>query len=203
VTPPGTKNRSRGLGRPRREGLDEAILDAALAEMARGGYTRMTISAVAARAGTTKPTVYARYRTKAELATAALESMRRRTPRRLTGDVRADLIEELSLLRTGALRPYGMTMLGAVLAEEHENPELLRLYRKHVITPRRQALRRILRAAHAAGDLDPDADIELGISMLVGSLFAAYTAGRPPGREWPARVVDAWLRQNGAEDRPT
>jgi hypothetical protein len=117
--------------------------------------------------------------------------------------VRADLIEELSLLRTGALRPYGMTMLGAVLAEEHENPELLRLYRKHVITPRRQALRRILRAAHAAGDLDPDADIELGISMLVGSLFAAYTAGRPPGREWPARVVDAWLRQNGAEDRPT
>jgi AcrR family transcriptional regulator len=198
VTRAGTKNGSRVVGRPRREGLDEAILDAALAEMARVGYARMTVSAVAARAGTTKPSVYARFPTKEELATSALESMRQRTPRRLTGDVRADLVEELSLLRTGALRPYGMTMLGAVLAEEHENPELLRLYRKHVITPRRQSLRRILRAAHAAGDLDPDADIELGISMLVGSLYAAYAAGRSPRPDWPARVVDAWLRQNAA-----
>jgi AcrR family transcriptional regulator len=186
-------------GRPRRESLDEELLDAALAEMSRVGYARMKLDAVAARASTTKPTLYSRYPSKAALATAALEHMRLRTPRPpLSGDVRQDLVEELTRFRRGVLRPHGMSMLGAVLAEEHENPELLRLFREHVIAPRRQNLRRILRAARKNEQLAPDADIELGISMLVGSIYALYTAGNPPGREWPERVVDAWLQANGA-----
>jgi AcrR family transcriptional regulator len=186
-------------GRPRRPGLDEAILDATLAELARVGYSRMSLDAVASAAGTTKPTIYARFPSKAALATAALESLRRATPRHPTGDVRKDLIEELTLLRAGGLRAGGASMLGAVIAEQHENPELLRLFRKHVVQPRRQNLRRILRAARDAGQLDPEADIELGITMLVGSLHASYIAGKPIGRDWPERVVDAWLRQNGSD----
>lgn len=186
----------RAVGRPRRAGLDEAILDAALAELARVGYARMTIAAVAARAGTTKPTVYDRFATKAELAARALESLRQRTRRELTGDMRRDLVEELSLLRAGALQRGGITILAAVLAEEQTNPELVRVVRRHVIRPRRENLRRILAAGQASGQLDHDADIELGISMLVGSLYAAYSGGRRPGRDWASRVVDAWLRAN-------
>jgi AcrR family transcriptional regulator len=185
-------------GRPRRQGLDDAILSATLKELARVGYSRMSLDTVARAAGTTKPTIYARFPSKAALATASLESLRRATPRHLTGDVRRDLIEELTLLRSGALRSGGASMLGAVMAEEHENPELLKLFRKHVVQPRRQNLRRILRAACDNGQLDPDADIELGITMLVGSLHASLMAGKPVGRDWPERVVDAWLRQNAA-----
>jgi hypothetical protein len=43
-----------------------------------------------------------------------------------------------------------------------------------------------------------------GMSMLgavlaeVGALYATYVAGRRVGRDWPERVVDAWLEQNGA-----
>jgi AcrR family transcriptional regulator len=192
------RSSSRPVGRPRREGLDEAILQAALAELARVGYARMTIAAVAAHANTTKPTVYARFPSKAELAARALESLRQRTPRDRTGDVRADLIEELSLLRSGALRQNGITMLAAVLAEEHANPELLRLFRKHVIAPRRENLRQILLDARADGQLHLEVDVGVGISMLVGSLYASYSAGDPPGPDWPERVVDAWLRSNAA-----
>ena len=166
--------------------------------MSRVGYVRMNLDAVAARASTTKPTLYSRYPSKAALATAALEHMRLRTPRPpLSGDVRQDLVEELTRFRRGVLRPYGMTMLGAVLAEEHENPELLRLFREHIIAPRRQNLRRVLRAARRNGQLAEGADIELGITMLVGSLYALYTAGTRTGRDWPERVVDAWLLANG------
>jgi AcrR family transcriptional regulator len=190
---------ARRRGRPRREALDEELLDAALAEMSRSGYARMNVEAVAARAGTTKPTLYSRYPSKAALATAALEHMRLRTPRPpLSGDVRRDLVEELTRFKQGALRPYGMSMLGTVLAEEHENPELLRLFREHVIAPRRQNLRRILRAARKNGQLVDGADIELGVSMLVGSLYALYSAGGSVSRDWPKRVVDAWLDANGA-----
>jgi AcrR family transcriptional regulator len=166
--------------------------------MSRSGYARMNLQAVAARAGTTKPTLYSRYPSKAALATAALEHMRLHTPRPpLSGDVRRDLVEELTRFRQGALRPYGMSMLGTVLAEEHENPELLRLFREHVIAPRRQNLRRILRAARKNGQLADGADIELGVSMLVGSLYALYSAGTSVSRDWPKRVVDAWLDANG------
>ncbi len=185
-----------GPGRPRRQGLDQAILDATLAEMARVGYPRMSVEAVAKRARTTKTTVYARFPSKAALATGALESLRESTARHPTGDVRHDLIEELTAFRKGALRPNGLAMLGAVLAEQHENPELLRLFRKHVVQPRRENLRQILRAALESRQIDPAADIEVAITMLVGSLEAASIAGRPPGKDWPERVVDAWLRQN-------
>jgi AcrR family transcriptional regulator len=188
------------LGRPRREGLDHAILDATLAEMARVGYPRMSVEAVARQAGTTKPTVYARFPSKAALATAALESLRQSTPRHLSGDVRHDLIEELTAFRNGALRPNGLAMLGAVLAEQHENPELLRLFRKHVVQPRRENLRRILRAALDSRQINEHADVEIAITMLVGSLHAAAIAGRPPGKDWPTRVVDAWLQQNAQTD---
>jgi AcrR family transcriptional regulator len=189
----------RRAGRPRRKGLDEAILDAALTEMSRVGYSRMSVEAVARRAATTKPTIYARFPSKAALATAALESLRQRTPRHPSGDVREDLIEELSLYRKGALRSNGTSMLGAVLVEQHENPELLQLFRTHVVEPRRENLRRILRAGRKAGQLDPNADIELAVTMLIGSLYAAYMAGKPTTRDWPERVVDAWLRKNALD----
>jgi AcrR family transcriptional regulator len=183
-------------GRPRREGLDEAILEAALQEMGRVGYARMNLDSVAQLAGTTKTTLYTRYASKATLATAALASMRRRTPRDPTGDVRTDLIEELTLFRAGALRPNGMSMLGAVLAEEHETPELLELFRKHVVWPRRANLRRILRAGVEAGQIRPQADLELAITMMVGSLYATYVTGRNVSSTWPENVADAWLEAN-------
>ena len=183
-------------GRPRRTGLDEAILEAALAELGRVGYPRMNLDAVAQAAGTTKPTIYARYPSKAALATAALESLRLATPRIPTGDTRADLIAELTLYRAGTLRPNGMTMLGAVLAEEHETPELLALFREHVVLPRRENLRRILLAGVASGQIRNDADLETAITMMIGSLYATYLAGRPVWANWPERVVDAWLKGN-------
>jgi AcrR family transcriptional regulator len=178
--------------------LDEAILDAARRELARVGYARMSLDAVARRAGTTKPSVYARFSSKAVLTMAAIESLRRRTPRQPSGDVRADLIEELSVFRTGALRVNGMTLVGAVLVEQHENPDFLAQFRRHVVEPRRQNLRAILVAGRDSRQLDQDADVELAITMLIGSLYAAYIAGAPTRRDWAERVVDAWLRENGA-----
>jgi AcrR family transcriptional regulator len=191
-----TRASTAARGRPRQRGLDEAILEAALEEMGRVGYARMNIDTVARLAGTTKPTVYRRFPSKATLATTALESLRRRTLRELTGDVREDLIAELTLFREGAMRPHGMSMLGVVLSEEHETPELLDLFRRHVVLPRRENLRRILRAGLTSGQLRADADVEIAISMLVGSLYASHLAGRTPRGDWPRRVVDAWLCAN-------
>jgi AcrR family transcriptional regulator len=173
--------------------VDEAILDAARAELAERGYARMSVDAVAARAGVSKPTVYLRHPTKADLATAAIASMRAASRPAPTGDVRADLIAHLRLLRAGLERPFGMATLGTVLAEEHETPELLVLFRERLVAPRRRELRAVLAAARERGELRADADLDIAVSALVGAFFARYLAGEALGGRFVTSLVDAVL----------
>jgi AcrR family transcriptional regulator len=184
---------ARAPGRPRSASADEAILVAALAELGERGYARMSVDAVAARAGVSKPTIYLRHPTKADLATAAIASMRVRPRPAPTDDVRADLVAHLRLLRAGLERPNGMTMFGTVLAEERETPELLALFRERVVAPRRRELRAVLEAARNRGDLRRDANVEVAVNALVGAFFARYLAGDSLGGRFITTLVDTLL----------
>jgi AcrR family transcriptional regulator len=179
-------------GRPRSARVDEAILSAARAELAERGYARMSVDAVAARAGVSKPTVYLRHPTKADLATAAIASLRAES-RPAPTDVRADLIAHLRLLRAGLERPYGMATLGTVLAEEHETPELLALFRERLVKPRRRELRAVLEAARDRGDLRADVNLDVAVSAFVGAFFARYLAGESLGGRFVTSLVDTVL----------
>ena len=162
--------------------------------MAREGYARMSVEAVAAEAGVTKPTIYLRHPGgKADLATAALSDMRHRSERADTGDTRTDLVEQLQRLRRGLERPFGMAMVGTVLAEEHHTPQLLERFRERVVLPRRRRVRAVLEAASDRGELREGADLDGLVAMLIGSYYAMYLAGQgvPPG--WPGSMVDAVL----------
>ena len=183
----------RAPGRPRSTRVDEAILDAARAELAERGYARMSVDAVAARAGVSKPTVYLRHPTKADLATAAIASMRAAARPAPTGDVRSDLIAHLRLLRAGLQRPFGMATLGTVLAEEHETPELLALFRERLVAPRRRELRAVLAAARERGELRADVDLDVAVAALVGGFLARYLAGEALGGRFVTSLVDVVL----------
>ena len=168
--------------------------------MGERGYARMSLDAVATRAGVSKPTIYLRHASKAELATAALAAYQQRALPRVTGDTRADLIALLRHLRRGVERPYGMAMIGTVLAEEAHTPELLALFRQRVVAPRRRAFRAVLEAAHERGELRPEADLDTAVHALVGAYYAQYLSGDRFARRWPAPVVDvvlAGLRRAG------
>ncbi len=183
----------RAPGRPREPQTDERILDAALRLMAQHGFVRMSMEMVAAEAGVTKPTIYRRWPSKIELAMAALVAYCDVTLPAVAGETRTDLIAEMEHFRHAILRPNGMSLLGTVLAEEHETPELLAAFRKYLVTPRRQRLTAILAAAQTRGELRPDADIGLAVNMLVGALYAQYLAATPFAEDWCERVVDAVL----------
>lgn len=183
----------RAPGRPRSARVDEAILDAARAELAERGYARMSVDAVAARAGVSKPTVYLRHAGKAELATAALAAQQGRALPRPSGDTRADLVAHLRHLRSGVERPFGVATLGTVLAEEARTPELLALFRERIVAPRRRAIRAVLEAARDRGELRADADLDAAVVALAGSYYAQYLAGPPFPRRWPGTVVDVVL----------
>lgn len=61
-----------GVRRRRGEALTNAILEAAWAELAEGGYSNLTLEAVAKRAGTSRPVLHRRWTNRAELAAAAM-----------------------------------------------------------------------------------------------------------------------------------
>lgn len=188
-----TKPAVRAPGRPREPETDERILDAAYHLMAQHGYARMSMDAIAVEAGVTKPTIYRRYGAKIELAMAALVYKCDRSRPPLTGETRADLMAEMEHFRRAISRPYGMSLLGTVLAEEQETPELLAAFREYLVAPRRQALAALLDAGRARGEFRPDADLALAVNLLVGAYYAQYVAGAPFADDWSARVVEGVL----------
>ena len=181
---------SAGPGRPRDPGVDKAILKAALRQLARDGYARMSMDAVASEAGVTKPTVYRRWSSKADLATAALAELQGDESYPATGATPSDLRAILSSLQRTLFRPDGLAIIGAVMVEERHTPELITLFRTRVVHPRRAMLRTVLAEAEAQGELRPGADIDAAVTMLIGSFYAHCLTGDKLPRTWARRIVE-------------
>jgi AcrR family transcriptional regulator len=179
------------LGRPRDPALEGRILKAALAQMAEHGYADMSVDAVAAAAGVTKPTLYLRYKSKADLATAALSAFRAAEPPAATGRTRADLVTYLANFRRSLLRPNGLAMIGSVLLEEHRTPDLIARFRERVVAPRRAGLKAIFERGVAKGEVRRGADLDAAVNLLIGSFYARYLTGEGVPEDWPRRVVNA------------
>jgi len=178
----------RRAGRPRSQEADVAILDAALALLTAEGYARMTMDAVAAAAGVSKATIYLRYRSKADLATAALAHLRDTAGPEPTGDLRADLVVLLRQMRRNTARFRVMPLIGTCLAEEQHTPELLPLFRERSVLPRRERLAAMLEAAGG----DPR-QVAAAVDMLIGAFHMRSLAGDPFPADWEERVVGVAL----------
>jgi AcrR family transcriptional regulator len=191
----------RGPGRPRDHELDEAILRTAQAHLARDGYAAMSVSAVAAEAGTTRQAVYRRWPSKADLATAAITAIPPPHGNGAPDNPFAALVADLTGFAGGITRPDRLAMVGTMLLGGAD-PQLVRLYRRRVVAPRRSRLRAILAEARDAGLLDPAADIDGAVPMLTGSWYATALAGHPPGRDWPRRTAGLVWRALGGTTPP-
>lgn len=167
---------TRAPGRPRSPQAESRILQAALRQLSEDGYSRMSLDAVAAEAGVSKPTMYRRWASKADMATAALRTIQLSEPRVDTGSTKDDLAGVLRNFSKSLLRPNGMSLIGTVLAEEAHTPELLRLFRERIVAPRRAMLREILDRAVKRGELRAGVDVDCAVNMLVGAFYARYLA---------------------------
>ena len=144
--------------RPRRRGaeLENALLDATWEEIVERGYAAMTIESVAERAGTSRPVIYRRWPTKADLARATLERTMTRDPMELpdTGSLRGDL---LAIMHYANERRIGTTALlasylGAYFQETGTSPAELR---ESVLGDRVSPIDAALDRAVARGEVDP------------------------------------------------
>ncbi|MEM9562812.1 MAG: TetR/AcrR family transcriptional regulator [Actinomycetota bacterium] len=191
-------------GRPRDAGIDDAILAAAREQLATVGYEAMSLVSVAEQAGTTRQALYRRWTGKADLATAAIASMSQLEERPDTDDPFADLVAELHAFRRGVGRRNGISLIGTML-QDSVDPDLVRLFRKRLVAPRRRRLRHILDRARDRGllaggnDLD-DADLDHAVAAATGVLYAQALAGSAVKADWPRRTAALVWRSCGGED---
>jgi AcrR family transcriptional regulator len=186
---------SRPPGRPRDAALDQAILAAAERQLHERGYAGMSLEAVAAAAGTTTPSLRRRFRSKTELTSAVIETLRIQPLPEPTGDPRADALAVLENLRANMLRPDGMATLGSLLAEENRHPLLMERFRQRLVEPRRERLRRALLAGVEQGQLPARLDLDVAVSLLAGSCYARYLAAASIPADWADRTLSIiWPR---------
>lgn len=166
---------------------DRLILETTHRLLREHGYDRLTIDRVAREAGVARTTIYRRYRDKADLVSAAIQTMSDRSKRPNSGDARRDLIAHVEHVR----RNYGMSLAGTLLMEEPYNPKLIELFRDRMVHPQRQAVRDTIQRGIERGQIRPDVDIERVLDLLLGALFGAVFASGRPDTSWPEQVVDA------------
>ncbi|MEI5674442.1 MULTISPECIES: TetR/AcrR family transcriptional regulator [unclassified Nocardioides] len=105
--------------RTRRRGavLEQAILDAAWAELGEHGWSSFTIAGVAARCGTAKNVVYRRWENRIQLAQEMLVRALRSADEvvETSGDLRSDLLGFLRGLEAFYDGPFGEAVRGVLL----------------------------------------------------------------------------------------
>lgn len=185
-------------GRSRDPGIDTRVLEVASRHLARYGYESMSLTAVAAEAGTTRQALYRRWPGKGTLAAAALRLAADPGPGAVSSEPLADLEAELANFRRGVSRPGRLSLVGTML-QDGTAPELLARYRAEVVGPRRRRILVILERARSLGQIDADADLEVAVTLCTGSWYARALAGKPPPPHWPARTAALVWRAVGGE----
>jgi len=107
--------------------LEAAIFEIVLRELAETGYVNFSIERVAARAGTSKPVIYRRWPTRAQLVYAALRANRPLYSSAVpdTGTVRGDLMVILRRISEMVDEVSPEVMFGLIAELLHENDSSL------------------------------------------------------------------------------
>ncbi len=186
----------RSFGRPRSEGCRQKVLSAADELVAREGFARISVDAIAQHAGVSKATIYRWWPNKAAIVMEALLTSTEaeiHVPESARPD--EDLVARVR--RTIALfRGPKSKVLTSLIAEAQFNPELAEAYRVHLLGPRRAAMRSALERMIAAGFLSATLDMDMAIDLLLGPLYQRLLLGHAAldedfERDYPPKALKA------------
>jgi AcrR family transcriptional regulator len=189
---------SKGPGRPRSERAHEAILEATLDLLVEEGFSRMSIEAVAARAGVGKATIYRRWPSKADLVAEAVACMKddQHFHDVDSGDVRDDLFQLGRQALKGRDTAEVTDVMVKLMSARARHPELQEAFLRQVIAPRRKIVADVLRRGVDRGEIRPDIDVELAMDVILGLLsFRSMVSARHAGISEPSlrKLIDVVL----------
>lgn len=177
-----------------------AITEAVLDELAEHGYGRLSMEAVAKRAGVGKSALYRRWPAKQDMVVAALAEFSV-PPAEVpdTGSLRGDLRATLGALHGWLTHPRFARILPDLAAEAGRNPALARAVERAVGEPRRARGAEMVARAVERGELPADVDVDLALDLVAAPLYWRLSVRRvEAGADHLDRLTEVLLRALGA-----
>jgi AcrR family transcriptional regulator len=164
-----------------REDVTEAIRAAVFAELAEGGYGRMSIERVARRAGVGKTAVYRRWGSKLEMVIEMVSAVAVDvTELPDTGSLRSD-IETVLMIAAHALRhPLATHIVPDLLAEAARNPAIGAILYETLSDNQRGIGTLLVDRAKRRGELAGPVDPDFLVDLVVGPLYWRLAVARAP-----------------------
>jgi AcrR family transcriptional regulator len=166
-------------GRPRDPRTRAAILAAARALLERGGLTAVTIEAIAAKAGVSRPTIYRYWPNAPAVAMAAFLEAASAPAATTSQSPLAALRAQLHAVADAFAAPAGRSVAAMVAAAQSET-ELAKAFRNEFIARNRDAARLMLERCIAERLVVSPADIDLALDLVFGPLFYRLLMGHAP-----------------------
>jgi len=158
------------VGRPRDSQIDHAIASATRALLAERGYAKLTVDAVASRAGIGKAAIYRRFATKQEMIFAATVHDMEAQPPPDAGSLRGDL-EAICAIIAEQLSTAAPDVLHGLLADIHSDASLGARFTGTFIERERFVIDTVLARAVERGELAAAPDAAIVHALLLGPIF--------------------------------
>lgn len=160
-------------GRPRSTQSHQAIVQAALELLGEVGFDRMSIEAIATRAGVGKTTIYRRYNSKEELVADAIESLREEIVIPDTGNLWGDIDVLIRNAAQITLSSLGRQTVAMIISTASSNSQFAQIYWAKYLQPRRQAFAVVIERAKARNEIQTEVDPNLVFDIMSGIMLYA------------------------------
>jgi AcrR family transcriptional regulator len=164
--------------------ITAAIRDAVMNELARVGYGRLSIEAVARRAGVGKTAIYRRWSNKLEMVLEIVSDIAGRSvPLPDTGSFQGDLELLLMIVSRALQHRLASQIIPDLMAEASRNPQIAETLQRALRTHQRAVGDKLVGQAVARGELPADADPDVAVDLILGPLYWHLAVARTPMSE--------------------
>jgi AcrR family transcriptional regulator len=164
-----------------RDDITAAIRGAVMHELAAVGYGRLSIEAVARRAGVSKTAIYRRWSSKLELVLAVVSEVAvHRLPLPDTGSLCGDLEMLFRIMATALQHPLASQIIPDLLAEAARNPQIAQTLQQALRTNQRDIGVLLIGRAIERGELSAGADPGDVVDLIVGPIYWRLAIARTP-----------------------
>jgi AcrR family transcriptional regulator len=158
-----------------------AIRNAVMSELAEVGYGRLSIEAVARRAGVGKTAIYRRWSNKLEMVMEIISDVaERKVPLPDTGSFSGDLALLLLIVSTALKHRMASQIIPDLMAEAARNPQIAETLQRALRTHQQAVGEKLIGQAVARGELPEGTDPDVAVDLILGPLYWRLAVARQP-----------------------
>ena len=161
--------------------ITKAIRRALMQELAAVGYGRLSIEAVARRAGVSKTAIYRRWSSKLELVLeTVVAAAGSKLPALDTGTLRGDLALLFQVVAHALSHPLASQIIPDLLAEAARNPTIDQSLQQVLRGKQQEIGGQLIGRAIERGELPAGTDPDAAVDLIVGPLYWRLAIARTP-----------------------